>query len=52
MVFNDLPLDAAAHKKDRMIIYAKIKSRIDDSYVISNALAREALADIPERLGS
>lgn len=52
LVFNNLPLDAAAHKKVRMIIYAKIKSRIDDSYVISNAIAREALADIPEKLAS
>jgi tetratricopeptide (TPR) repeat protein len=52
LVFNDLPLDAAAHKKDRLIIYAKINSRIDDSFVISNSNAKEALADIPKKLAS
>jgi tetratricopeptide (TPR) repeat protein len=52
LVFDDLPLDAAPHKKDRRIIYAKINSRIDDSFVISNTNAKEALADIPEKLAS
>ena len=50
MVFYDLPLDASPYKDQKIIIYAKINSKIDDSFLISNVNGKEALADISKKI--